>query len=75
MGNVIDYCRFKDDFENLVRSVYGEDAYALKMCLSSDGLQTIRGTEGNYEEMMQLLDDKFGNARKVVDLVISDLMA
>lgn len=74
-GNLRDYPRFKEDFKNLVKSVYGEDAYALKMCLSGDALQTVRGAEGNYEEMFERLDDKFGNARKVVDLVISDLKA
>ena len=45
------------------------------MCLSGDALQTVRGAEGNYQEMIQRLDDKFGNVRKVVDLVISDLKA
>ncbi|KAK4325374.1 hypothetical protein Pmani_004053 [Petrolisthes manimaculis] len=74
-GNVRDYPCFKDDFKNLVKSVYGEDAYALKMCLSGDALQTVKGVEGNYIEMMQRLDDKYGNMRKVMDLVISDLKA
>ena len=74
-GNLRDYPRFKEDFKNLVKSVCGEDAYALKMCLSGDALQTVRGAEGNYDEMIQKLDDKFGNARKVVDLVISDRKA
>lgn len=74
-GNMREYPRFKEDFKNLVKSVYGEDAYALKMCLGGDALQTVRGTEGNYKEMFQRLDDKFGNARKVVDMVISDLKA
>ncbi|KAK4322358.1 hypothetical protein Pmani_006872 [Petrolisthes manimaculis] len=74
-GNVRDYPRFKEDFKNLVKSVYGEDAYALKKCLSGDALQTVKGVEGNNIEMMQRLDDKYGNMRKVMDLVISDLKA
>lgn len=69
-GNVREYPRFKEDFKNLVKGVYGEDAYALKMCLSGKALQTVRGVEGNYK-MIQRLDDKFGNTRKVVDLVVS----
>ena len=43
------------------------------MCLSGEALQAVKGSEGNYEEMFQRLDDKFGNSRKIVDLVISDL--
>lgn len=72
-GNVRDYPNFKDDFQNLVKNVYGADPYALKMCLSGDALQTVRGAEGSYDEMFERLDDKYGNARKIVDLVISDL--
>lgn len=72
-GNVRDYPNFKEDFKNLVKGAYGADPYALKMCLSGDALQTIRGAEGNYDEMFERLDDKYGNARKIVDLVIGDL--
>ena len=53
--------------------MYGTDPYALKMCLSGEALQAVKGSEGNYDEMLQRLDDKFGNSRKIVDLVISDL--
>ena len=67
--------RFREDFKNVVESVYGEDAYALKMCLGGDALQTAKGTEGSYNEMIQRLDNKYGNTRKVMDLVISDLKA
>lgn len=49
---------------NIVERVYGEHAYALKMCLVGDALQTVMGTEGNYNEMIQRLDDKYGNTRK-----------
>lgn len=45
------------------------------MCLSGKALQTVRGVEDNYKEMIQRLDDKFCNTRKVVDLVISDFTA
>ena len=72
-GNLRDYPAFKEDYKNLVKSTYGTDPYALKMCLSGEALQAVKGSEGNYEEMFQRLDDKFGNSRKIVDLVISDL--
>lgn len=72
-GNLRDYPTFKEDYKNLVKSMYGTDPYALKMCLGGEALQAVKGSEGNYEEMFKRLDDKFGNSRKIVDLVISDL--
>lgn len=72
-GNLRDYPTFKEDYRNLVTSVYGTDPYALKMCLGGEALQAIKGSEGDYDEMFQRLDDKFGNSRKIVDSVVSDL--
>ncbi|XP_047499242.1 uncharacterized protein LOC125046242 [Penaeus chinensis] len=72
-GNLREYPTFKEDYKNLVQSEYGTDPYALKMCLGGEALQTVKGSEGNYNEMFKRLDDKFGNPRKIVDLVISDL--
>ena len=74
-GNVRDYRTFKEDYKHLVESLYGTDPYALKMCLSGEALQAVKGSEGDYDEMIRRLDDKFGNSRKIVDLVISDLKA
>lgn len=36
-------------------------------------IKAVKGSEGDYDEMFQRLDDKFGNSRKIVDLVVSDL--
>ncbi|XP_063603426.1 uncharacterized protein LOC134779294 [Penaeus indicus] len=72
-GNLREYPTFKEDYKNLVQSEYGADPYALKMCLGGEALQAVKGSEGNYDEMFKRLDDKFGNPRKIVDLVISDL--
>ncbi|XP_068229326.1 uncharacterized protein [Palaemon carinicauda] len=43
------------------------------MCLGGEALQAVKGSEGNYDEMIQRLDDKFGNPRKIVDLVVGEL--
>lgn len=43
------------------------------MCLGEEALQAVKGAEGNYNEMVKRLDDKYGNPRKIIDLVISDL--
>lgn len=72
-GNLRDYPTFKEDYNNLVKSIYGTDPYALKMCLGGEALQAVKGSEGSYDEMFKRLDDKFGNSRKIVDLVVSDL--
>ncbi|XP_068229430.1 uncharacterized protein [Palaemon carinicauda] len=72
-GNLRNYPTFKEDYENLVKSIYGTDPYALKMCLGGEALQAVKGSEGNYDEMIQRLDDKFGNPRKIVDLVVGEL--
>ncbi|XP_064112965.1 uncharacterized protein LOC135219811 [Macrobrachium nipponense] len=72
-GNLRNYPTFKEDYENLVKSIYGTNPYALKMCLGGEALHAVKGSEGNYDEMIQHLDDKFGNSRKIVDLVVGKL--
>ena len=56
-----------------MKSVYGSIPYALKICVTDEALQAVKGLEGNYVKMFRCLDDKFDNARKIVDLVIRDL--
>lgn len=68
-GNLKSHPTLKDDFQRLVKSVYGPDPYALKMWVGGDTLQTVRGAKGNSEEIFERLDDKNENARKIVDLV------
>lgn len=72
-GNLRDYLIFKDDFQNLVKSVYGPDPYALKTCLVGDAFQTVRGAEGNFKQMLERLDDRYGNAKKIVNLATSNV--
>ncbi|XP_064115038.1 neurofilament medium polypeptide-like [Macrobrachium nipponense] len=38
-----------------------------------EALQAVKGSEGNYDEMIQRLDDKFGDSRKIVDFVVGEL--
>ncbi|KAK4314188.1 hypothetical protein Pmani_014521 [Petrolisthes manimaculis] len=48
-GNLRDYPTFKEDYKNLVTSMYGTDPYALKMCLGGEALQAVKGSEGDYD--------------------------
>ncbi|KAK3882458.1 hypothetical protein Pcinc_013165 [Petrolisthes cinctipes] len=74
-GNLRDYPSFKADFERLIQNSFGKDPYALKQCLTGDALKTVKGVENDYELMIKRLDDKYGNSRKVVDMVLCDLKA
>ena len=74
-GNIRDYPSFKCDFKGLMNNNFGEDSYTLQQCLSGEALKCVLGIENYYQEMFKRLDDKFGNNRKIVDLVINDLRA
>ena len=66
---------FKDDYERLVVPTFGKDPFALRQCLSGEALQSIKGLENDYQKMFDRLKEKYGNQRKIVDLIISDLRA
>ena len=54
---------------------FGKDPYALRQCLSGEALQSIKVLENDYQKMFDRLSQKYGNQRKIVDLIISDLRA
>ena len=72
-GNIRQYVSFKQDFNRLMTNQYGQDPYALRQCLSGEALETIKGIEGDYLEMFQRLDAKYGEPRKLVDAIIFDI--
>ena len=74
-GKHREYANFINDFTRIVIPKYGKDCYALRQCLSGDALKHIAGCEDNYDEMMSRLDRQYGDSRKLVDLVISELKA
>ena len=74
-GDLRDFPNFKDDYERLVVPTYGQDPYALRQCLAGEALQSVKGLESDYNEMLRRLEQKCGNHRKIVDLIISDLRA
>lgn len=72
-GELRDYPGFKDDFVRIIEEHYGKDPFALKQCLSGEALKCIAGCENNYDEMFKRLNDHYGDSRKIVDSVISEL--
>lgn len=72
-GDFRKYPSFKDDFVNIIVSKYGKNPFALRQCLGEKPLKVILGCEKNYEEMFKKLDKEYGDPRKLVDIVISDL--
>ncbi|XP_043234175.1 uncharacterized protein LOC122387784 isoform X1 [Amphibalanus amphitrite] len=72
-GNIREYSNFKQDFTRLMVKTYGKDAYALRSCLYGPALQTVRGVEDDYDKMIERLDKVFGDSRKFVDTIISDI--
>ena len=74
-GQIRLYPTFKKDFERLMIKNYGEDPYVLKQCLSGEALKVAHGVNDDFNNMMDRLDDKFGNVTKVVDSVLCEIRA
>ena len=72
-GNIREYSSFRQDFNRLMVTDYGEDPYALRSCLSGSALDTVRGAEDDFQEMFRRLDNAYGDPRKIVDAVINDV--
>ena len=73
-GDIRMYPDFKDDFMSIIVAKYGKNLFALRQCLGGKPLKVVTGYEKDFEEM-KFLDKEYGDPRKLVDLVISDLKA
>ena len=74
-GKLRDYPSFKKNYERHMKPVYGDDPYALRVCLTGDAELTIKGVEDDYRKMFERLDDKYGCPEKLVDSIMGDLKA
>lgn len=72
-GDVREYSNFKRDFVRLMQSSYGKDPFVLKQCLSGEALETVRGTDYDFDKMFERLDATFSNSRRVIDVVVQDI--
>ena len=72
-GDIRQYSSFRQDFNRLMTSHYGKDAYALRSCLSGSALNAVKGVEDDFDEMFHRLDNMYGDPRKFVDSVVQEL--
>ena len=52
-GDIRSYPSFKRDYERHMVPTYGKDPYALKKCLSGETVNSIKGVDNDYDEMMR----------------------
>ena len=75
-GSIREYPRFKADFERHVMPEIKDEisaAYALKSCLGNSVADIVRNVDGSLADMWTRLNDKFGRASKLADVVIHDI--
>ena len=74
-GNLREYARFKSDFINHVLPELKEQsrAYVLKSCLKDEAYEYVQNVDDDYKAMLKRLDEKYGCASKLVDLVMKDI--
>ena len=72
-GVLREFPTFVNDYRNYMEPEYGEDAYALRSCLSGKAMDSIIGIEDDYGKMWERLYSVFGDPEKVVDSVLKDL--
>ena len=75
-GDIRDYSRFNSDFTRQVVPEAQNDyaaAYARKSCLGIVPLDIIRNVDDDLAEMWRRLDDEFGKASKLTDVIMKDI--
>ena len=74
-GDIRQYPRFKKDFEQQVLPGLPKEsaAYTLRSCLSKEPLNTVKSVEDDITEMLNRLDEKYGDPVKIVDVVIESI--
>ena len=72
-GRIRNYPGFIDDYYRLVEPYHSKNPSILKQCLRGLALETVRNRDTDFDVMMQLLKDEFGNHQKVFQAVVGDL--
>ena len=72
-GKIRDYPTFCKDYERLMKSVYEDDPYVLRSCLSGEALEVVHGVDDSFDSMMKRLNDRYGNPSRLVQSVLSDI--
>ena len=72
-GDIREYPTFKTDYHRIMTATYGDNPFALKQCLSGEALETVRGVEDDFEEMVKRLDQRYGDPTKLADRIINEI--
>ena len=74
-GSVRNFPRFKRDFVNLVQPTLSsnEAAFGLRQCLSTNVEACLGSCDDNVDDMLKILDRKFGDPCKITDAVVSEI--
>ena len=75
-GNIRNYTSFKADFDKIARPHIEpeSEAYVLKeMCLKGEALDIIKNVDHDASAIWSRLDDRFGKASKLVDVIMYDI--
>ena len=75
-GAIREYARFKSDFLKQVMPEMNSKekaAYALRSCLSSVPYAKVKNVDDHYDMIWERLDDVYGRATKMVDVVMHDI--
>ena len=75
-GNIRHFPRFKSDFVKQVKpSIKSSEsaAYVLRSCLNGEALDIVSNIDDDYDEMWKRLDDKYGKASKLTDVIMNDI--
>ena len=75
-GNIRHYSSFKSNFDKIARPHIEpeSEAYVLKeMCLKGEALEIIKNVDHDASAIWSRLDDRFGKASKLVDVIMYDI--
>ena len=72
-GKIREFPTFVKDYRHYMEPAYGDDAYALRNCLSEKALEIIIGVGDDYEKIWKRVPTVFGDPEKIVDSILMEL--
>ena len=75
-GDLRKYPRFLSDFKKFILpNIESTDSasYVLRTCLTGTALESVRNVDDDVEQMLELLQEKFGRASKLADTIMNDI--
>ena len=75
-GDLRKYPRFLSDCKKFILpNIESTDSasYVLRTCLTGTALESVRNVDDDVEQMLELLQEKFGRASKLADTIMNDI--